>query len=342
MATARRSLGPAAWACLASSNAFHRTLHQIRQSMVPGGDKRQPPVSRGDRSPPPADAGWPHPDWAASSEKLAPGGGRRAKETQDRGSNPRVRQARKRGVLKGDGTEAKDQAREENGKGEEFASTGGGWDRRLSEQVALAVNAVMWTIATERERSTYCAAYVAQESDDTTKGAVGEIVPPANVAVHHQATEGTNTVRSRAAAKDSNPAATTDSSASLEELRVSLAAARRFIKSSRLIDGVCVLDADVDLAFKRREEVRRLAAHDQHCSVSVATTSRSPVRRGGAQGKVEASGTQANAMAPPAQKLCEAVGCSDAALYGGVHPSAKARLCRKHRRNGMVDVGSRR
>lgn len=339
MARARRSLGPKAWDCLGLSSAFHRTRNQIRQYLVLGDDENQSPVSHGGRSPP-ADAGSPQRSWMMDSEKVAPDRGRRAKDGQMGRANSRLNQARKRGTLKGGRTEEKGEAKEQGGKVGEVVSSG--WDRHLCEKASLAINAVMWTIATERERSTYCTIFAAEEGDiaTTTDGGGREALPTGNATAQQQAAWGTDNVcAGRATTEDSNPATTAEL-----ELRVSLAAARRFIKSSRLIDGVFVLDADVDLAFKRWEEVGRLAGRDQQRSRSTETTTcRSPIRRGvKGKGTAEPSFTDVNASVPPNQKLCEAVGCSDPALYGDVHPLAKAILCRKHRRNGMVDVGSRR
>lgn len=338
MARTRRSLGPKVWACLGSTNAFHRTRNRIRQSIgvVSGDDEHRALVTRGDRPPPTDDAGSPHPGRSAGAgQQGVPGGGRRAKERQEGGAaKPSLHQARKRGALKGDRApkeakdEAKDEAKEEDAKAEEQAFAGS-WDQHLSEKAALAINAVMWTIATERERTACCATFARDSAVNGLEG--GENSPAANATARQQAPRGTETY--------SNPAATTTA---VLELRVSLAAARRFIKSSRLIDGFFVLDADVDLAFKRWEDVGRLTGRDQHGSLGTGiATGRSPTRRG-AKGTVEASFTDASAAVLLTQKLCEAVGCSDPALYGDIHPLAKARLCRKHRRNGMVDVGNRR
>lgn len=329
LARARRSLGPKAWACLRSSDAFHRTRNRLWQSIVSGDAEYQASVSRGDRFPSP-DASLPRPGRQEESEQAVPdpGSGRRAKERQDGAAATRLKQARRPGAI--DRNRQK-KAEAKNEEEEEDASGGCGpssWDQLLAENGALAINAAMWTTATERERATFCA----------TNGKDGGI-PATNAAAQQQAARGTDDVRSpRAATGDANPARRT----AVLELRVSLAAARRFVKSSRLIDGVLVLDADVDLAFKRWEEAGRLTERDRHCSVSTSiATSPSPVRRR-AKGQIEASFADANVAVPVAQKLCEAVGCSDPALYSDVHPSAKATLCRKHRRNGMVDVGSRR
>lgn len=319
----RRCLGPKVWACLGSSDAFHRTRDRIRHSIVPRDSvEYQAPVARGDR-PPPTGTGVTQLVCGRSvdSEKVVPRGGRRVKERREGGAKPRLHQARKRGTLKADRAEAENGAKEEDGKDQETENTSS-WDQRLSEKAALAINAAMWTIAAERERHAYCATF-ARESKIARD-------------------EETDTKRSRRAGRcDADPATT---AASVPELRVSLAAARRFIKRSRLIDGVFVLDADVDLAFKRWEEAGRLVGRGRRCSLSTGiATSPSPDRRGaGRKGKVKASIADANPAVPPAQRLCEAVGCSDPALYGGVRPLAKARLCRKHRRNGMVDVGSPR
>lgn len=337
----KHSLGPKAWACLESSNAFHLTNSRIQQSIASGDNKYQSPVTPQDRSPP-TGALSPHLGRTADSEKAALGGRRRARERREGAGKPRLHEARRRGSQVGDRVEAKDEAKGEGGKGNgngegRSSSTSSSWDQRLSETAALVVNAVMWTMVTERERSIYCAAFAAHESDTARNEDDGEIYRATDATAQQQAARGTHDARSRrTAAEDSNPAATTAAG----ELRVSLASARRFIKNSPLIDGTFVLDADVDLTFKRREEVGRSTGRDQQCSVA---TIRSPVRRSAkGMGTVEASLANTNAALSLTRKLCEAVGCSDPALYGDIHPLAKARLCRKHRRNGMVDVGSRR
>lgn len=340
MATAKRSLGPKAWGCLGASSAFHRTRSRVRQSLglIPEDGEYQAPVTRGDRSPR-TEACSPHAGRAADSEKVvAPGRGRRARDRHEAGAKPRLHQAsgRKRGAEKGERrAEAKDDAQEGAGKHEAVQSS---WDQHLAEKAALAITAAMWTIATERERITYCATFAAREIDIALNREGGENTPSANASAHQQAARYTgSSVRPRAAAaEDSSP----PPMAPALELRVSLAAARRFIKSSRLIDGVFVLDADVDLGFKRWEEAGRSTGRDQHCHCS-RDTSRSPVRRS-AKGKGGASIADTAATVPPTQRLCEAVGCSDPALYSDVHPLAKSRFCRKHKRIGMVDVGSRR
>ena len=354
MARAKRSLGPTAWACVGSSNAFHRTRSRIRQSLGlvarDTGACQAHATGEGRPRSPRTEASSPHSGRAADSENvfLAPGRGRGARARQEGGGKPRRHQARKQGTEKGDRAEEArgDEPKEGLGMLDEAANSSCRWDQHLAENTALAITAAMWTIATERERATYCATLTAQERYvDDTNGEGGENLPAVTATARQHAARDTNNARRRpAASEDLNPAPATPAL----ELRVSLAAARRFIKSCRLIDGAFVLDADVDLGFKRWEEAGRPTGtgRDQnyHCSLD---SSLSPVRRsrkgkGACRGRAEPSVVDTHAAVPPAQGLCEAVGCSDPALYGDVHPLAKARLCRKHRRNGMVDVGSRR
>lgn len=203
----------------------------------------------------------------------------------------------------------------------------GGWDGGLSEKTALAIDAVIWTVATERERTTVCETVCRK-----LQGRGGDGLP---VGQFEDGLVG----------EKAGPAPAVSAAAAVAELRISLPTARRFIKGSRLVDGVYVLDADVDLAFKRWEELEPFAGPGSPDHSPVAS---SVIGEKGAHGRANKGeglgcGFAVGAKSPPPkQTICEAVGCSDPARYGDIQPMATARLCRKHRRNGMVDVGSRR
>jgi len=348
MSRARRSLGPNVWAYLGSSGAFHRAygrLRSFRTSFSGEGGGCQEPESRGVRCTPRFGSPSP-PGVPAGSGQVLPVGGRRTGEGQAAGWRKTGSQQAGKG-----GTPSADRRRRTGGKVEPAAEEGrtgeegkeereeGRWDQRLSEKTALVVDAAMWTIATERERAATIAA-IARESA-RSQGSQGQGTDPAVEAVRPAARgkDSKAPPRVELAAEDSGPAleataATTPATApaTATELRVSLPTARRFVKRSRLVDGVAVLDADVDLAFGRWEEEARRSAE------------REPTAPAGDERGVGAPFAEpaAGGGFPQKQRLCEAVGCSDPARYGDFHPAARARLCRKHRRNGMVDVGSRR
>lgn len=333
LARAERSLGPKVWACLGSGRAFRRTCGRIIRSIIVrgggtghAGDRRGPTKNR-ERPP-------------GGSVKPAPGAPGRSRRTAREGRKEAPhKQARKGRAIDRDREKENDGGREGGG-----ARVGGrGWDEDLSERTALVTEAVIWTIATEMERKTACVAIVEARNDNEN----------GNDARERWNEEGNVTDRQPSAwgkgggspgrqtidiVRDSSAA----TSAATTELRISLSAARRFIKRSRLTDGVHVIDADVDLAFKRWEEVERLAGLDKHYSPTAPTACGEEDTSGRVVSREVGSGLADAVAVPIPQKVCEAVGCSDPARYGDIGPKAKARLCRKHRHNGMVDVGSRR
>ncbi len=219
----------------------------------------------------------------------------------------------------------------------------GGWDPRLADKAAMAVDAAMWMIATERERTATIAAMARENA--RSPGSPGQDTGLA-VQVTRPAARGKGTKAPPRAelVQDLGPASEATAApapATAAELRVSLPTARRFVKRSRLVDGVSVMDADVDLALRRWEEEARRSAGREPTA---------PARGGRAVGGAAKGKTEGGPSTDPGagggalhkQRLCEAVGCSDPARYGDCHPAARARLCRKHRHNGMVDVGGRR
>ncbi|CAM9206655.1 unnamed protein product, partial [Ectocarpus sp. 13 AM-2016] len=333
LARAERSLGPKVWTCLGSGRAFRRTCRRIfRSIIVRGGSTGHAGDRRGgteNRERPPGGSVNPAPG--------APGRSRRAAR-EGRKEAPH-KQARKGRAIDRDREKENDGGREGGGA----RVDGRAWDEDLSERTALVTEAVIWTIATERERSAACAAIVEARNDKENGSDARERWDEEGKGKDRQPTawgEGggspgrqtTDMVRDTSAA----------TSAATTELRISLSTARRFIKRSRLADGVHVIDADVDLAFKRWEEVERLAGLDQQCSPTAVAACGEEDTSGRVVSREVGSGLADAVAVPISQKVCEAVGCSDPARYGDVGLKAKARLCRKHRHNGMMDVGSRR
>lgn len=379
MAQIRRSLGPKVWACLGSSDAFNRTRSHLRLSIASGDVACQEPEANGD---PPSLLSDTSPSPPSSSRRGLPGRGMVKRERQTAGGRKTGRQqlAQKQGgslpnVGKKPEKEQEDTGKDNNKDRGEGGAGGGGWDQYLSQKATLAIDAVMWTIATERERTVTCEAIIAQQGKlrkrqqqqrgvDATNTAARvtaptqqrENPPQGNKREKGRTRGGEGTGDSQSPAKKvasaslaSLGSALTVATAAVEGLRVSMPAARRFVKrSSGLMDGVSVVDADVDLAFKKWEEVGRFVRRrDGYPS----TTSASTAEGGGestaclvTKGKVDPAfdHTAEAATTLLQRRQCEAVGCSDPARYGDIHPMAKARLCRNHRRNGMVDVGSRR
>ncbi|CAM9228445.1 unnamed protein product [Ectocarpus sp. 12 AP-2014] len=333
LARAERSLGPKVWTCLGSGRSFRRTCRRIFRSIIVrgggtghAGDRRRGTENR-ERPP-------------GGSVKPAPGApGRSRRAAREGRKEAPHKQARKGRAIDGEREKENDGGHEGGGA----RVDGRGWGEDLSERTALVTEAVIWTIATERERKAACAAIVDPRNDNEN----------GNDARERWSGEGNGTDRQPTAWGEGGGSPgrqTTDivrdtsaaTSAATTELRISLSTARRFIKRSRLTDGVHVIDADVDLAFKRWEEVERLAGLDQQCSPTAAAACGEEDTSGRVVTRDVGSGlADAVAVSIP-QKVCEAVGCSDPARYGDISPKAKARLCRKHRHNGMVDVGSRR
>ncbi|CAM9151288.1 unnamed protein product [Ectocarpus sp. 12 AP-2014] len=333
LARAERSLGPKVWTCLGSGRAFRRTCRRIFRSIIVrgggtghAGDRRRGTVNR---ERPPGGSVKPAPG--------APGRSRRAAR-EGRKETPH-KQARKGRAIDGEREKENDGGREGGGA----RVDGRGWDEDLSERTAFVTEAVIWTIATEKERKAACAAIVEALNDNENARDARERWSGEGKGRDRQPTAwgeggGSPGRQTTDIVRDSSAA----TSAATTELRISLSTARRFIKRSRLTDGVHVIDADVDLAFKRWEEVERLAGLDQQCSPTAAAACGEEDTSGRVVSREVGSGlADAVAVSIP-QKVCEAVGCSDPARYGDIGLKAKARLCRKHRHNGMVDVGSRR
>lgn len=173
----------------------------------------------------------------------------------------------------------------------------------MTTNLALAAEAVIWILAAERERSNICDA-VTRERSRLTSSRCGRAVASDEVL-------GGGTLES--------PSVST-------ELGISLYKARKFVKASKLIDGVYVLEADIDLGFKRwerdaREREVNAAIDMGGASSSAGILGRSPPKR---------------------TRLCEVVGCLEVARYGDIRPTATARVCRAHKHDGMVDIGSQR
>lgn len=277
LARVRRLLGPAIWDCLGSTAAFVRVRRRIKEAMIA------------------EDSG----EVATSTvDKICRPPQSRDKRGEWRGQKARTKRSKK---WKRQGSSQNEEAENCGEKGVES------WGDHLSQKAALVVEAVMWTLADDREQSAVCAAIAHERAKATSRplkfapGSGSEGGQP-----HHE--------NARMASA---------------EVGISLPKARRFIKGCSLIDGVHVLAADVDLAFRRWEQIAPKLSFP-------SCTATFPCK----QQAVKAPQMRRNIAAH--SKVCEAVGCSGNARYGEVHPEATARLCRKHRRGGMVDVGGRR
>ncbi|CAN0306817.1 unnamed protein product, partial [Ectocarpus sp. 8 AP-2014] len=246
LARAERSLGPKVWTCLGSGRAFHRTCGRIIRSIIVRGggtghaEDRRGRTENRERLP-------------GGSVKPAPGGpGRSRRMAREGRKEAPHKQARKGRAIDRDREKENDGGREGGGARVDDR----GWDEDLSERTALVTEAVIWTIATERERKTACAAIVEARNDNENGNDARERWDEEGNGTDRQPTDwgkgGGSPGRQTMDVVHDSSAAT---SATTTELRISLSTARRFIKRSRLTDGVHVIDADVDLAFKRWEEV---------------------------------------------------------------------------------------
>lgn len=176
----------------------------------------------------------------------------------------------------------------------------------MATNLVLAAEAVIWIFAAERERSNICDA-VTRERSRLTISRCGRIVT-------------SNEVLS-GGTLESLPVST--------ELGISLYKARKFVKATKLIDGFYVLEADIDLGFKRWERDAR--ERETNASVAIGL------------GAANSSSAGIRGRSPPKRtRLCEVVGCSEVARYGDIQPTSTARVCRAHKHDGMVDIGSQR
>lgn len=221
----------------------------------------------------------------------------------------------------------------------------GGWEDHLSQKAALALEAILWILAPQRQRAAMVATIVQdgarRMSSSHTRGCLSPSLRAGRKIDRNNDVE----MGSAAGGKQA-------------ELGVSLPRVRRFVKACRLVDGVTVLNADIDLAVKRWEEIDRIrkdgalaaanAAPASSCSPPVRPTLGSVESTPCAEiGYATHSAPGSNSASPAhvgdvRPRLCKAVGCSEAALYGAVGPTSKATFCRKHRTDGMADVGSPR
>lgn len=174
----------------------------------------------------------------------------------------------------------------------------------MATNLVLAAEAVIWILAAERERSNICDA-VTRERSRLTSSRCGRVVASGEVLG-----EG---------ALESLPLST--------ELGISLYKARKFVKATKLIDGVYVLEADIDLGLKRWERDARVRENNVAIDLGGANSSSAGIR---------------GRSPPKRNRLCEVVGCSEVARYGDIQPTSTARVCRAHKHDGMVDIGSQR
>lgn len=292
---AKYSLGPKVWDCLGSSPAFYRIRDLFRRYLVPAGACRTVDES-----------GRP-----LGHESPLRGG-------KSEGKLTKTSEARDEGVIVGP-TSRKDKGHkvETENKDEDIS----GWGDSLSQKAALVVDAIMWTIATERERSNVCATILQDRKVRSER--------PSLSALEAGHAEG----------KGNAESPPTDTA-----LAVSWPRARRFVKSSRLVDGVNVVDADVDLAFKRWEESKQaerpVLATTTNWPCSPSRSGPEPSEQGFCTAVNAARIRSRDVAAVP--RLCDAVGCSEGGRYGDICPIEKTRFCRKHRKDGMVDLGGRR
>lgn len=211
-------------------------------------------------------------------------------------------------------------------------------DDALPDRAALVIEATLWSLVPERERSALGSSFPAKNSGGAE--------------VHKDATRGGG---SGHGGRD-DPGALgphwSDIGDGGTDLAVSVSRARRFIKACRLVDGVDVLEADVDLALRRWGEVRRSRSTAR--SVGIPEAGARDEGRAGSEGGTISGGSKllsgsplasSEALAPPSYRLgeglCKAVGCSEAARYGSLIDKG-ASYCRGHRKDGMVDKASSR
>lgn len=301
MDKAKYSLGPKVWDCLGSSPAFYRVRDRFQSFLDQAGTYR---VVHGSGQP----LVHASPLCAGKSE----GQFMEASETRDK------RVVYGPGSRKGEGHEM-----ETEDKGEDTS----GWGDRLSQKAALLVEAIMWTLATERERSTVRAAILQDRKVRSERPSISA----------QEAGHGSGDTLGESEGNAESPRTGTT-------LAVSWLRARRFAKSSRLVDGVNVVDADVDLAFRRWEE----SGQAGRPALATATNRTCSPKRSGPETSAPGIWTGVKAanvrtrVSATIPRMCDAVGCSEGGRYGDICPIETTRFCRKHRNDGMVDLGGRR
>lgn len=227
----------------------------------------------------------------------------------------------------------------------------GGWDDYLSQKTALALEATIWILESARERPVLLS--------DTVRDGARQALPfsesstfafSRNQRPCGDKIERISTRKAGVEVMREMPEA---------NLGVSLPRARRFVKSCRLVNRGNALDAEIDLAFQRWQEMdcRRKMIQLATAAGSPASCSSESIREslgwtesshaagvGWArdEGKSELKSTRVGHDQDARAKLCEAVGCSESARYGSVRPRAKAGYCLRHRADGMVDIAGPR
>lgn len=216
------------------------------------------------------------------------------------------------------------------------------WYDHLSQKAALILEATLWMLAPEIQRLAVCATLRRESSENPGRGS-------------SRIYEGS---RQFGDSRDQRcmefELRTGDGKG---DVGVSLLRARRHVRA-RLVDGVNVLNADVDLAFRRWEDgcrIRKNAAASAGRKGAIADRSRPNGAVGGYPGyssrasipfptvshRIARSGSSGNSRINVhgyRGGLCEAVGCSEVARYGERRPSSAARYCRRHRADGMTDI----
>lgn len=207
MTRAKQSLGLKVWECLGSGGGFCRARNRIREAIL-SGDYDQVP------------------DWHSTSlPRVHANGGAIPPES------PKAAGVGKWGegevILYAWNSERSRANAEES------------WEDNLSQVAALVIEATLWTIATEPDRSITCAA----------------------ITRDRELKHGRPTCFIQGEGRKGNDKRgwnnLTEPAEPLIELGISLPRARRFIRGCRLIDRVHVLDVDMDLAFQRWEEESR-------------------------------------------------------------------------------------
>lgn len=220
----------------------------------------------------------------------------------------------------------------------------GDWDDHLSQKTVIALEATLWILAHQHQTAAMVAT-IGQDRIRRTSSPHTHNCLSSSLDIGRKIEQNNGKEESAVGGQQT-------------ELRVSLLRVRRFAKACRLVDGVTIVDADVDLAVKRWEESGRIQKDDAVTALNGALASpcNSLVRH--ALGLAESTPcTEIGCAAYPARgsnsaqpahvgdirpTLCIAVGCSQAAVYGAVGSTPKASFCRKHRAGGMADFGSPR
>lgn len=226
----------------------------------------------------------------------------------------------------------------------------GGWDDHLSQKVVFALEASLWMLAPQSQRMATVATIFRDRAQRYSFSSF------------HTRDSASPRPYYRSENKRSAIPGEAEGATGVRqtELGVSLLRVRKFVKTCKLVDGVTVLDADVDLALKWWEAIDRTQS-DAAVSATAACTDALSNSRSTQKAQMPpltkflacadiASGIYPVPGSKVEQKsqggevrlrLCIAVGCSEAARYGTIGLASKAMYCRKHRLDGMTDTSPR-